>query len=445
MSKSRKERKNKQRGDEVMVIIEKMVINIFVMLVPILLYILRSNGGFKEKKSFVMVISMSVAAYLCFRASIQDVLSFLAVCSLPILLAFFYGGRWAGWIVGMVSTVTCLFSYGIGCWSMFTQTLFVCFLCTTVISRFEQLQSKWLRVRFAFFIAFAALVSQIAIMFFSMTAGGEQVQLDGKVLSEVLLMLAVTSGIAFLLILLYESMRQREQLVAHILDVERCLTLGELASSIAHEIRNPLTVVKGCLELLDEKRKRSEYHDVIVNEITRAEEIIGDYVSVASPTIEPRGAVLVDENVRSVVSLFEAYARRRGLSLTYQCEHGLYVEAVGAKLKLALASVIKNAIEATESGGVVTITTYLKENKQVVYEIKDNGVGMTAQQLDKIGTTYFTTKESGTGFGTMISIKLIQEMGGQVTYESHYAEGTKVHIVFPLLKKGEVSQQREEE
>lgn len=141
----------------------------------------------------------------------------------------------------------------------------------------------------------------------------------------------------------------------------------------------------------------------------------------------------MDNCVEQVVSLLAPYAEKNGVLLDSSIKPSIQINSNENKLKQALINFVKNAIEATPDQGSVTVLLKATKDKAII-EIKDTGSGMTKEQLKQLGTAYFTTKESGTGIGTMVSIRMIEMMDGTVTYKSALTKGTKVEVVLPRVK-----------
>jgi two-component system sporulation sensor kinase B len=216
---------------------------------------------------------------------------------------------------------------------------------------------------------------------------------------------------------------------------EKLNTLGELAASIAHEVRNPLTVVKGFLQLMekDKKNHNDEYLSLILSELGRAETILNDYLNFAKPQLKKIEEFQLSEVIYDVIYLLNALAVKQGVLLNYQLQPNLYIETDRSKLKQALVNLIKNAIEATPQGGKVRVNLHTR-NGQAYTVISDTGKGMTTEQLSRIGTVFYTTKDKGTGLGTTVSLRIIEKMNGRVTYKSEYGYGTDVTMILPIKK-----------
>jgi two-component system sporulation sensor kinase B len=218
---------------------------------------------------------------------------------------------------------------------------------------------------------------------------------------------------------------------------EKLNTLGELAASIAHEVRNPLTVVKGFLQLMqqDERGKNYDYLSLVLSELGRAEAIINDYLNFAKPQFEKLEEFSLVHVLSEVKMLLEPFAVKQGVQLESSLDtSNFHLLTDRNQLKQALVNLIKNAIEATPEGGKVTITYKHKDHHAYIY-ITDTGKGMDHEQLARIGTLFYTTKDKGTGLGTSVSLRIIETMKGKVSYQSKLGIGTQVTMILPEGKK----------
>jgi len=208
--------------------------------------------------------------------------------------------------------------------------------------------------------------------------------------------------------------------------------VGRLAAGIAHEIRNPLTSIKGFLQLLSIDSKNS-YTDVILSELERIESIMNEFLTLAKPHQENDMKIqelngVVDE-VRSFMTP-EALMNRVQIEPDYQMD-GMMVNFESKQIKQVLINLIKNAIEAMPTGGIVALKTY-ELLGQAVIEITDEGAGIPKERLARLGEPFYSNKEKGTGLGLMVSFRIIQNHGGTIQFFSEVGKGTTVQIKLPI-------------
>lgn len=226
--------------------------------------------------------------------------------------------------------------------------------------------------------------------------------------------------------------RKRTEEVLHRQD--KLAAVGQLAAGVAHEIRNPLTSMKGYAEFLqlDEKDpERMEFLSIILDEIDRVNTIVEDFMVLAKPKaveLEEKNVVPVIQNV---VSLLEFEARKKNVRLTFDCSQEIIqIECDENRLKQVFLNFIKNGIEAMPNGGELHVKTIIHDNN-VHISIQDTGVGISKEKLKKLGEPFFTTKKNGNGLGLMVSFKIIESHNGKVFVESEPNKGTTFNILLP--------------
>lgn len=222
--------------------------------------------------------------------------------------------------------------------------------------------------------------------------------------------------------------------------LDKLSTVGQMAAAFAHEIRNPITTVRGFIQFINNDtkvEKLKQFAPLILEELDRTNKIITNYLTVARPTNFSLTYIDVNKVLQDSVDLIRPFGSYRNVTIDLKLEGEHFIYSDELHLKQALMNIIKNGIEAVdeEQGGYVTIHKQTGEEKgTIVIEFTDNGVGMTEGQLEKIGLPYYTTKSKGTGLGSMITNRLIHEMKGKIQYESKVHIGTKVTVILPTIK-----------
>jgi signal transduction histidine kinase len=227
--------------------------------------------------------------------------------------------------------------------------------------------------------------------------------------------------------------RMREDVI--VAATERAQSLESIGSKVAHELKNPLSAIKGLVQLLkrgasdDKSRERL---GVICSEVSRMEGILRDYLSFSRPLEDlKRQPVDLDALADDVCSVLEARAEVAGITLR---RTGGSARVLGdpRRLKEALLNLASNALEATPRLGEVEIAIdggAGDDDPRI--EIRDSGKGMSAEDLARIGTPFFTTREGGTGLGVVLARAVIAQHGGAVTYASDLGRGTRVTVQLP--------------
>ena len=218
--------------------------------------------------------------------------------------------------------------------------------------------------------------------------------------------------------------------------------LAQLAASVAHEIRNPLTVVKGFLQIFLSKEKLTAeehtYVKLMIEEMNRAESIINDYLSLAKPDIKETEKFSAGQFACKVMGIIHSYAMMaKNIEIKTIVEEEFDLLCNKNELRQVLINILKNGIEAMKDGGTLTLRVY-KDSRYGIFEVRDTGVGMTKEELKQLGMPYFTRKEKGTGIGLTVCWQIISRMNGKIEVESEKGKGTVFRIKVPL-EKGEVS------
>lgn len=208
---------------------------------------------------------------------------------------------------------------------------------------------------------------------------------------------------------------------------------------VTHEIKNPIAVCKGYLDMLDpnDQKKCIKYIPIIKGEINRTLVLMDDFLDYTKIKIEKEEldlVMLLEELDSALKPLFHERKIATNYNIPYE---ELYMEADYSRLKQVLINIFKNAVEAKDSSKEKSIIEVVVKDlgKDVSIKIKDNGIGMTREELDKVGQMFFTTKKKGTGLGTCLSKEIIKLHDGNITYSSKKNEWTEVNITLP---KGEV-------
>lgn len=223
---------------------------------------------------------------------------------------------------------------------------------------------------------------------------------------------------------------------------EKLSVVGQLAAGIAHEIRNPLTAIKGFTQLLKEDDDNG-YADVMLNELDRIDGIINDLLILAKPEIRRFETIHLNQLLDNLIILLETQAIMNNIDLAIEYSHEqIMLQCEPDKLKQVFINIIKNSFEAiNEENGKVIVRCEKREKKEdVQITIIDNGVGIPVKRLEKLGEPFYSTKEKGTGLGLMICKKIIKDHNGSLHIASAVHEGTVVEIILPLEQKCSINQ-----
>jgi two-component system sporulation sensor kinase B len=256
--------------------------------------------------------------------------------------------------------------------------------------------------------------------------------LEGNIINFI-----ASQAILFLIFHVSHSRIKKQQFYfEQVQQAERLKTAGQLAAAVAHEIRNPITVVKGFIQLyLHDKtleKEKKKHFLLMLDELKVAETVITDFLSVAKPKDDQESIVKVKVALGDVIDLIDSFALLNNVSIQLEVDESSIV-CTKMEFKQLFINLIKNAIEASPSGGVVKVIAKNNRN-QVEIVVVDFGIGMTKEELKSIGTLFYSLKKKGTGLGLMICNNIVQRFNGTIRFTSEKGIGTTVAITFPLIK-----------
>jgi PAS domain S-box-containing protein len=236
-----------------------------------------------------------------------------------------------------------------------------------------------------------------------------------------------------------QDITESKQLEHAVMCNEKLAAVGSMAAGIAHEIRNPLTAVRGFIQLLHAQpvqSKKKEYIDIIIEEIDRANTVLKDFLSFAKPAFPKRQLVGVLELLEEIRLLTESEALLREINLDFSYAMELpdmYIDK--DQLKQVLLNIIKNAFDAVEAHGRVGVTAVWKlALGKVSIIVEDNGMGMDQKTVSRIFDPFFTTKDTGTGLGMAVSYQIIKNHDGEINVESTPGNGTTFNVILPVVQ-----------
>ncbi|MFE1629589.1 ATP-binding protein [Brevibacillus reuszeri] len=219
-----------------------------------------------------------------------------------------------------------------------------------------------------------------------------------------------------------------------LLRTEKLSVVSELAAGIAHEIRNPLTSVKGFLQLLkSESSENNIYYEIMLSEIGRIDLILGELLMLAKPQVAQYQQRNVTLLIKEVITLLEAQANMCNVQIVSDAiREDVYINCEENHIKQVCINFIKNAIEAMPQGGKVNIQLDKGEELAFIRFI-DQGIGIPKHVLEKLGQPFYTTKENGTGLGFMVSKKIIENHQGNIQIFTEEHRGTTIEISLPVV------------
>lgn len=231
------------------------------------------------------------------------------------------------------------------------------------------------------------------------------------------------------------DMRSRNKMEELLRRSEKLTTVGQLAAGVAHEIRNPLTTLRGFLQLqLQSKSLNLSHVSLMLSELDRINLIVGEFLILAKPQATKFVTKDVRDVLQDVLRFLDSEAHLHNIVFrTVITEEACLISCEENQLKQVFINLLKNGIEAMPQGGPIHISIQNK-GSSIAISITDEGVGIPEEMISKIGDPFFTGKETGTGLGIMVSQRIINSHHGTLEIQSQVNVGTSVKVTLPTLR-----------
>ncbi|ANU12187.1 two-component sensor histidine kinase [Planococcus antarcticus DSM 14505] len=412
-----------------------MINNIFFIIFPIIIYQMLATAG--QRNFFVshrvtMTVLFSISIILCMLFPYQFLTDqyIFDLRQVPMIVGALYGGP-------LVSAVLFLVSSG-GRFLIGGDGMYIAIFNQFVIAAgVPFLRPLYMRLKRFGKIVLVFCIS-IASLLFNMLAGA---YFFGDPIHDIIgiwVMLIINQGtIIVLTALMIEHMQRQEYLYNSLLKHEKMETVSHFAAAVSHELRNPLQSIKGFIQLMKEydysREKQVEFHSLILKEINAAEDLIDDYLVYAKPTYGQLEPITVSTEVHHVLKIMAPYANGKDVKMQIgDMDETAEILVDRQKFQQALVNIIRNGVESMPDGGTLAIAAKSSPAK-VWIEVTDEGVGMTKEEVQRLGEPYFSNKIKGTGLGMMVTYSIVSQMNGQIMVDSQKGKGTEFTLEFPNI------------
>lgn len=400
-------------------------LNIILVVFPILIYLMFSCYNFLTNKKIVKVIflfTMCTSLYLSLNYNIHlfNNSLLLIFCNIPILICYFKKDVFLGIIFSIIVIIVSYLNYDL---NIYTITFkYLCYFLTYILlfrdKKFNYLFLKIIAIIQGFFISFE---------YFYVNNGGVD-----KIFSLILFALVIYF-ITFFCLYLFKLADGITNLHEMVNKVEKENKLRDSLFKLTHEIKNPIAVCKGYLDMLnlENKDKSEKYITIVKSEIDRSLNIMNDFMEYSKIKVNKEifdMTILLDEIYES----FKFLIMNKKINFIYNnCYEEIYIFGDFNRLKQVFVNVIKNSVESIVDSGIINIDVEVSLNK-VIISIRDNGCGMSENDLENIKEMFYSTKKNGTGLGVALSNEIIIAHNGSLDYESIVNEGTVCRIILPM-------------
>ncbi|APH05112.1 PAS domain S-box protein [Bacillus weihaiensis] len=215
---------------------------------------------------------------------------------------------------------------------------------------------------------------------------------------------------------------------------EKLAITGQLAAALAHEIRNPLTSIKGFIQLFSKSKECDEsFLTITMDEIQSIEEKLSEFLRLSHPSAMKMEQIKLDQLLNQVVQLLQSKALLDNKEIKTHLNTVLpFIMGDEQSLKQVFFNIIQNGLDAISEKGFVLIKSAVSKSKVTIYFI-DNGRGIPKERLQSLGQPYYSTTEKGTGLGLMTTFKILQQHDGVIEVDSTVGIGTTVSVNFPII------------
>jgi two-component system, NtrC family, sensor histidine kinase AtoS len=236
-------------------------------------------------------------------------------------------------------------------------------------------------------------------------------------------------------VVVLKDVSERDRLMIQVMRADRLAALGELTAGIAHEIRNPLTSIRGFMQYLqdcDSMEEWRRYGPLIIREVDSLNHIVGELLAFGRPQPPRIGRVRIQNLVEEMAFLARGKSDAH-IELAFDPDIP-QIEADGDALKQALLNLLINSIQAMPNGGTVVVSVRPEGDGEVSIKVADDGVGVAPDDIDKVFDPFFSTKPTGTGLGLAMVHRIVDAHRGTITFDSRLGQGTQVEIRLPVTQ-----------
>jgi two-component system, sporulation sensor kinase E len=260
---------------------------------------------------------------------------------------------------------------------------------------------------------------------------------DGFVELNILNVPIVVNGQINGVYMIGKDISERKRAEEMLIRSEKLSIVGQLAAGVAHEIRNPLTSLKGFVQLMQTKvTGYDSYFEIMKDELERINFIVSEFLVIAKPQsvlYQPKDALLILQNT---VVLLGSQAMIHNVELLSAAEENLPpINCDENQIKQVFINILNNSIESMPEGGIIRMELNRHDERHIMLRFTDEGCGIPEDRIPRLGEPFYTTKEKGTGLGLMVTFKIIENHGGRMRIYSEMHKGTTVEIILPIANK----------
>ncbi|MEI2666027.1 ATP-binding protein [Rossellomorea sp. LJF3] len=400
-------------------VLTNLLLNFLFIVVGLLLFALYYDVTKKQPSKGIVILLSTVTILLCvlFSHKLTNGI-YVDLRRIPFFLASLYFGPVVSFVLMVIIIALRYLIIGSGLIHLVILNYFISFIILAAFSKGFLRAKKKEKMVFAVAICFSMTIFNLLFGYIHQA----EISVD-----EYLYLVIIPLAATMISVMISEMIRKVMMLRKTFSQHEKLRVVSQLAASISHEIRNPLTSSKGFLQLVQEERNEKtqrEFIELSLIGIDQATHVIEEYLTFTNSAKDKIERIDVKH---SILELIENLKSEDGqVSFRHQLIDDVYVDGQRNSFRKCIGNIIANAIESMPLGGEVSISMVEKENLMI--SISDSGEGMTKEQIQRFGEPFFTTKDEGTGLGMMAATIIVHSMQGKIQVESELNKGTTVFI-----------------
>ena len=406
-------------------IIKDIILNLILITFPILVYLVlvcyRENID-NNNKDTLLTIALITSLYLCLKYIPSEInTKVLLFCNIPIVIAYMKKKHYLGIFLSIINVLYSYYVLNIEVIIMIIK--YASYLGLYLCARKKNLSSG----------SFILSIAIIQGFFLSFEYFFKDIKVSVNDFILLLIIVFIYYFTTFSILYLFKVMDKIESLNTTIKMLEKDKKIKDALFKLTHEIKNPLAVCKGYMDMIDlnKEEKALKYINIMKQEINRSLNIISDFVEYNKIKVVKEQ---IDLNclLDDVYDSFKILMTNKKIKLEYKNRNDqeIYFNGDYERLKQVIINILKNAYEACTENGKVEISSNLYKNYLDIL-IEDNGIGMDEETLKNIKEMFYTTKQNGTGLGVALSNEIIKSHNGELLFTSELNKGTKVTIRLP--------------
>lgn len=411
-------------------LIETILLNFIFLLFPVLTTVIFFENKVTNFNKYLIMLLSAVSLVLCMAFPIKLELGFIIdLRFIPFIIVALFGGYKMVFPLYIVLNSYRFFIGGEGIYHSLIFSTVIFILIPLLSSKFIQ-QKANTRILYAI----GASIFTMTLYFFLLSFNYQT--LTSEFWTLTFLTLAINIIVFFIIMSLIEKIIANMKTREMYLRSERLKDISDLSASIAHEIRNPLTVTSGFLQLLNDSKTISSsekiYIEFSLKELKRAEKIVSDFLAFSKPQSETMVYSNFKKEVEYVENIMRPYAKMNQVDIQVSFTNSLKKRYDENQVQQCLINLFKNGIEAMKEKGGTLYVDVSEQKNAISIKIKDNGIGMTSEEMTQLGKPYYSTKKGGTGLGMLMVYSTIRNVKGEVNVESTVGKGTTFLISIPV-------------